>query len=66
MKNAPALYEQELKQVFHSLLRFVLQRLTIGSLRYGDYGLRLTVKDVTAHDQNLLTVHFSRVVLWLR
>ena len=44
MKNAPALYEQELKQVVHSLLRFVLQRLTIGSLRYGDYGLRLRLK----------------------
>ena len=29
MKNAPALYEQELKQVVHSLLRFVLERLAI-------------------------------------
>ena len=44
MKNAPALYEQELKQVVHSLLRFVLQRLAIGSLRYGDYGIQLRLK----------------------
>ena len=42
----------------------------IGSLRYADYGLRLrttaTVKHATAHDQNNVTVHFSRVVLRLR
>ena len=43
-------------------------RSLLGSLRYGDYGIRTTATDkhTTAHDQNHVTVHFSRVALQLR
>ena len=65
MKNAPALYEQELKQVVQS---FEVRTVAVGNREFKIRRLRntTTFKDVTAHDQTHLTVHFSRVVLWLR